>query len=72
MEDEPLDGLPEAEGIIGDGETSDHGSLPLLLTVASKVIEAQYPQRLQGHLIQITWMDLNILEEEGGINRRHI
>ena len=44
MEDEPLDGLPEAEGIIGDGETRDLGhlgSLPLLQTVGSKVIEAQ-------------------------------
>ena len=26
-EDEPLDSLPEAEGIIGDGETSDLGHL---------------------------------------------
>ena len=54
MEDKPLDGLPEAEGIIKDGETSNHGhldSLPLLQTVASKVIEAQYPQHLQCHPI---------------------
>ena len=38
-EDEPLDGLPKAEGIIGDRETSDlsHlGSPPLLQTVALK------------------------------------
>ena len=40
MKDEPLDSLPEAEGIIGDGETSDlshPGSPPLLQTIASKV-----------------------------------
>ena len=46
MKDEPLDNLPEAEGIIGDGETSNHscpGSPPLLQTVALKVKEAQYP-----------------------------
>ena len=33
MKDKPLDGLPEAEGIIGDGEASDlshPGSPPLL------------------------------------------
>ena len=71
-EDEPLDGLPEAKGIIGDGETSNHGSHPLLLTVASKVIEAQYPWHLQCHPIQIAWMDLDILEEAGGIERRHV
>ena len=75
MEDKPLDGLPEAEGIIGDGETSNPSHLsspPLLQTVASKVIEAQYPQHLQCHPIQITQMDLDILEEAGGIKKRHI
>ena len=52
MKDEPLDGLPEAKGIIGDGVTSDlsHlGSHPLLQTMALKVIEAQYPRHLQYH-----------------------
>ena len=42
-EDESLDGLPKAEGIIGDGETINLGHLgspPLLQTMASKVIEA--------------------------------
>ena len=71
-DNEFLNGLPEAEGIIGDGETSDHGSHPLLPTVALKVIEARYPQHLQCHLIQITWMDPDVLEEAGGIKRRHI
>ena len=44
MKDEPLDGLPKAKGVIGDGETNDLGQLgspPLLQTVASKVTEAQ-------------------------------
>ena len=72
MKDEPLDGLPEAEGVIGDGETSNLsllGSPPPLQTVASKVIEAQYPQY---HPIQIAQMDLDILDEAGGIKKRHI
>ena len=75
MEDEPLDSLPKAEGIIGDRETSDLGHLgspPLLQTMASKVIEAQYPRHLQYHPIQITWMDLDILEEAGGTKKRHV
>ena len=75
MEDEPLDSLPEAEGIIGDGKTSNlsHlGSPSLLQIVALKVVEAQYPWHLQCHPIQITWMDLDILEEAGGIEKRHV
>ena len=73
MEDEPLDGLPEAKGVIGDGETSHLSHLaspPLLQTMALKVIEAQYPWCLQYHPIQIAWMDLDILEEAGGIEKR--
>ena len=75
MKDKPLDGLPKAEGIIGDGETSDLSHLsspPLLQTVASKVIEAQYPQHVQYHPIQIARMDPDILEEAGGIKKRHV
>ena len=75
MEDEPLDGLSKAKGIIGDRETSNlsHlGSPPLLQTMALKVIEAQYPRCLQCHPIQITWMDPDVLEEAGGIEKRHI
>ena len=75
MEDEPLDGLPEAKGVIGDRGTSNHGhldSLPLLQTVALKVTEAQYPWHLQCHPVQITWMDLDVLEEAGGIEKRHV
>ena len=75
MEDKPLDGLPKAEGIIGDGETSDLGHLgspPLLQTVASKVIEARYPWHLQYHPVQIARMDPDILEEAGDIEKRHM
>ena len=75
MEDEPLDGLPKTKGIIGDGDTSDLGhlgSLPLLWTVASKVIEARYPWHPQYHPIQIAQMDPDILEEAGGIEKRHV
>ena len=73
--DKPLDGLPKAEGITGDGETSDlshPGSPPLLQTMALKVIEAQYPRCLQYHSGQIAQMDLDVLDEAGGIERRHI
>ena len=65
----------EAEGIIGDRETSDLGQLgspPLLQTVALKVIEAQYPWCLQYHPVQITQMGLDALEGEGGIEKRPI
>ena len=75
MKDEPLDGLPKAEGVIGDGETSNlshPGSPPLLQTMASKVIEVQYPWCLQYHPVQITWMDPDILDEAGGIKKKHI
>ena len=75
MEDEPLDSLPEAEGIIGDIDTSNlnHlGSPPLLQTVASKVIEARYPRHLQYHPIQIAWMEPDVLEEAGGIKKRPV
>ena len=75
MKDEPLIGLPEAEDIIADGETSDlghPGSPPLLQTMASKVIEAQYPWHLQYHPSQITQMDPDILDKAGGIKKKHI
>ena len=73
--DEPLDSLPKAKGIIGDGETSDLGHLgspPPLQTMASKVIEAQYPWHFQYHPVQSAQMDLDILDEAGGIEKRHI
>ena len=75
MKDKPLDGLPKAKGIIGDGETRNLGHLgspPLLQTMALKVIEAQYPWHLQCHPVQITRMDLDVLEEAGGIEKRQV
>ena len=75
MKEEPLDGLPQAEGIIGDRETSDlshPGSPPLLQTMALKVIEAQYPWCLQYHPSQITRMDPDVPDEAGGIKKKHI
>ena len=75
MRNKPLDGLPKAEGVIGDGETSNlsHLGSPLLLqTVALKAIEAQYPQCLQYHPSQIARTDLDILDEAGGVKRKHI
>ena len=73
--DEPLDGLPKAKGIIGDGETSDlghPGSLPLLQTMASKAIEVQYPWHLQYHPGWIAQIDPDILDEAGGIEKKHV
>ena len=75
MKDEPLNGLLEAEGIIGDGETSDlshPGSPPLLKTMASKAIEVHYPWHLQYHPSQIARMDPDVLDEAGGIEKKHV
>ena len=73
--DKPLNSLPDTEGIIGDGETSDlshPGSPPLLQTVALKAIEAHYPQCLQYHPSQITQMDPDVLDEAGDIKKKHV
>ena len=75
MKDKPLDGFPEADGIIGDRETSNlghPGSPPLLQAMALRVIEAHYPQYLQYHPGQIAQMDLDILDEAGGIEKKHV
>ena len=75
MKDKPLIGLPEAKGVIGDGETSDlghPGSTPLLQTMALKVIEAHYPWHLQYHPGQIAQIDLDVLDEAGGIEKKHV
>ena len=72
--DKPLDGLSEADGVIGEGGTSDlsHlGSPPLLWTVASKAIGVQYPWHLQYHPGQIAQMDPDVLDEAGGIKKKH-
>ena len=75
MKDEPLNGLPGAKDVTGDGEISNlghPGSLPLLQTMVSKAIEVQCPWHLQCHLDQTTWMVLDVLDMEGGIEKRHI
>ena len=75
MKDKPLNGLPGAEDVIGDGEINDvgcPGSLPLLQTMVSKAIEVQCPRHLQCHLNWTAWMVPDILDAEGGIEKRHI
>ena len=72
MNDHP-NGLLEAEGVIGDEETSDphHPSfLPLPQTMVLKVIEVQYPQYLQCHLRWTIQMGPGILGEVEGIERK--
>ena len=63
------------QGIIGDRETSDlshPGSPSLPQTMALKVIEVHYPWHLQYHPSQIAQMDPDILDEAGGIKKKHI
>ena len=69
------DGLLEAEGIIGDEGTSNLGhpsSLPLPQTVVLKVIGVHCPQCLQCHPSWTTQMDLDIPDEAGGIEKKHV
>ena len=71
--DKHPDSLPEAEGIIGDKETSDlgHPSLhPLPQTVVLKAIEVHYPWCLQYHPGQTAQMGPDILDEAGGIEKK--
>ena len=73
MMDKHPDGLPEAEGIIGEEGTSDPshpGFLPLPQTMVSKVIEVHYPQHLQCHPGWTTWTDPDALDEGGGIKKK--
>ena len=73
MMDGPLEGLPEAKSIIGDEETSDcshPGFHPHPETMVLKVIEVHYPWCLQYHPSQITRMDLDILDDAGGIKKK--
>ena len=69
------DGLLEAEGIIGDRGTSDLGHpgfLPLPQTMVWKVIEVQYPRHLRCHLNQTAQTGPDILDEVGGIKKKHV
>ena len=61
MKDEPL-----------DSNLSHPGSPPILQTVALKVIEVQYPWHLQCHLNQTARMGPDILDMEGGTEKKHI
>ena len=75
MMDRPLDGLPEAMSIIEEGETRDHSHLgfhPLPQTGVLKASKVHYPRCLQYHPGQIAWMDLDILDEVGGIEKKPI
>ena len=70
MMDKHPDGLPEAEGIIGDEGTSNPGHpgfLPLSQTMVLKVIEVLYPQHLQCHPGQTAQTDPDALDKAGGI-----
>ena len=73
--DEHPNGLPEAEGIIGDKGTSDlsHPSfLPLPQTMVSKAIEVHFPQRFQYHPSQTAQMDPDVLDKAGDIEKKCI
>ena len=71
--DGPLDGLPMAEDVIGEGETRDHNHLgfhPLCQTKGSRVIGVQSQWRLPYHPGQTVQMVLGIQDEAGGIGRK--
>ena len=67
------DNLPKAEGVIGDGGTSNlshPGSLPFPQTMVSKVIGVHCPWHLQCHPSWTAQMDPDILDEAGGIKKK--
>ena len=75
MMDEHPNGLPEAEGVIGDEGTSNLGHprfLPLPQTMVSKVIEVYYPWHLQCHPSWTTQAGPDFLDEAGGIEKKCI
>ena len=75
MMNEHLDCLLEAKGIIGDKGTSNlghPGSLPLPQTMVSKVIGVHYPWHLQCHPGWTAVIDLDALDEGGGIEKKCI
>ena len=66
-------GLLEAEGIIVDEGTSDHGHpgfLPLPQTMVLKVIEVHYPWHLRCHPGWTAQTGPDILDEAGGIKKK--
>ena len=75
MTNEHPNGFLEAKSIIGGEGTSNlshPGFLPLPQTIVSKVREVQYPQHLRCHLDRTAQMGPDILDEEGGIEKKCI
>ena len=75
MMDKHPNGLPEAEGIIGEEATSNPGHpsfIPLSQTMVSKAIEVHYPQHLQCHPSWTAWTHRDALDEGGGIKKKCI
>ena len=74
MTSEHLDSLPKAEGVIGDGGTSNlghPGSFPLPQAIVSKVIEVHCQQCLPCHPSLTVQTDPDVLDEVGGTERKH-
>ena len=66
--------LLKAEGIIGDGGTSNlghPGSLPLHQTMVSKVIGVHCQWHLQCHPDLTIYADPDILDEVGDTEKKH-
>ena len=74
MTNEHPDGLPKAEGITGDGGTSNlghPGSLLLPKTMVSKVIEVHCQWHLECHPGLTAQTDPDILDKIGGTKKKH-
>ena len=74
MTNQHPNGLPKAEGIIGDEGTSNlghPGSLPLPQTMVLKVIGVHCLWCLQYHPGLAVQMDPDILDERGGTEKKH-
>ena len=71
--DRPLNGLLEAEGATGGGETKDHNHLdfhPLCQTEVSRATGVQSPQHLPGHPSWTILMVLGICNKAGDDRRK--
>ena len=71
----PLNSLPKAQGIIGEGETGDQDHLGfhlLCLIEVSKAIGVQSPWHLPYHPSLTVQMVLGIPDDVGGIGRKLI
>ena len=73
--DEHPNGLPKARGVIGDEGTSDPSHpvfLPFHQTMVLKAIEVHYPWHHQCHPSPTTQTDPDVLDEAGGIEKKHV